>query len=684
MKKIALLIFFIGFSLLSFSQQNDSVTFLKESFSTALSDSSKFEITTKIAKYFESKNKDSAKYYYQKAYQIAINSKNIDLEINALKNFGIFNFRNLSYSNAIINFNEALKICHINCDKAKEADLYNYLGYCYMYLYDENKSYENFIKSLNIDKSISNKKGIAENYTGIGSLFYNQENYEFAQKYFRDALNINMKLKDSAKIASNYINLGNALSDAGAIEKGLTYYKKSIKILKQLNDKIGEGINYNNISDCYKELKNYNKANNYLNKALQIAEKEDDARLLAIVYLNKATIEHILNHNNLAIKYALKSNLYADKIKDIVYKANNYNTLAKAFKNKGNFKKAYFYADKYNTIKDSLNKFDKHKTTQLFKSLSQLEDSNSKIDRLAIENERVKIKNKNDRKFIYGLIIVITIFAILVFFINIQYTKKQEAFNLLEYQNFKIKALNDEIEQQKNDLENLINAKDRLFSIIGHDLRNPFNSIKGFADLLIENGEVYTESKKNNFLKIISNSALRASELLNNLLLWANSQTGKVAFKPEKLALNEQILDVIYLLEAQALGKDIEIKTKLAPAIFVKADKNMVNTILRNLISNAIKFTNKKGLIKIESKVLKTEVEVSIKDNGVGILKEDIDNLFNISNKKTTNGTAEEKGSGLGLVLVKEFIKKNKGKLKVTSKPNKGSTFKFTLPLWID
>jgi len=682
MKKTVLLILCVGYSIVNYSHQKDSISILKESYRNTVSDSTKIVLSTKIAKLFIKKNKDSAIYYYQKAFNISKKSNDKSVKAKALYNLAFFEMISNSYVNSIKNFEELQLIYTKLNNPEKVAKIYNNIGYCYMELYDENNAFENFIKSLKIYKALNNKNGIALNYDIIGTMFYDQENYKFAQKYYADALAINLKLNDSSDIAINYTNLGNAVSDAGDYKQGLVYYQKSTEISKALKDDSGVSTNYNNIADSYKQLEDYNKAKLFLKKSLGLADKLNDKGLISVIYLNKAEIEHILNNNKLAIKYAKISNTYADESGNLEYKTNNFKTLSNACESLGNIKKAYYYNKQYISIKDSINKINQHKTAQLFKTLNELEKSNSKINKLATENEKAKLKNEKERKFIYALIIALFIFAFLAVLINTQYTKKQEAYNLLEYQNFKIYELNDEIEKQKNYLEKVNNAKDKFFSIIAHDLKNPFNSIKGFTDLLLENGDIYTEEKKKKFLKIIASSTTKASELLNNLLIWANSQSGKIEFNPEKIDLNDQILNVNSFLEAQALSKDIEIKTHLDSNIFVYADKNMINTILRNLISNAIKFTNEKGIIEITSKENKKEVFVEVKDNGVGISEEDLKHLFSLDFKKSTNGTANEQGSGLGLLLCKEFVEKNDGELTVTSELNKGSVFKFTLLKW--
>ena len=194
--------------------------------------------------------------------------------------------------------------------------------------------------------------------------------------------------------------------------------------------------------------------------------------------------------------------------------------------------------------------------------------------------------------------------------------------------------MNDEIQVQRDDLKQMNKTKDKFFSIIAHDLKNPFNSIKGFTELMIENNTDYDEEKRLKFLKIIKDSTNKASTLLNNLLIWANSQSGNLNYTPQKIELVRHVLDVVSLLEIQAIKKEIEIYNNIDHNISVKADVNMLNTILRNLISNAIKFTKPKGEIKILSNITNGMVEISVKDNGVGMLEEDIENLFQMQNIK--------------------------------------------------
>jgi len=232
--------------------------------------------------------------------------------------------------------------------------------------------------------------------------------------------------------------------------------------------------------------------------------------------------------------------------------------------------------------------------------------------------------------------------------------------------------------ESEEQLKELNATKDKLFSIIAHDLRSPFNNIIGLSDLLLENIISFEESEK--YIKILNSSAKNTLVLLDNLLNWAKSQTGHLRFKPENILFSEIILKNISLNRLLAETKNISINYFSSDDVEVYADENMLKTVLRNLISNAIKFTNVGGNIKIYAFLKQDHVEITISDNGIGMNEKKRKSLFDISTK-TTLGTANENGSGLGLVLCKEFVMKNKGEIWVESEEGKGSSFKFTLPL---
>ncbi len=224
-------------------------------------------------------------------------------------------------------------------------------------------------------------------------------------------------------------------------------------------------------------------------------------------------------------------------------------------------------------------------------------------------------------------------------------------------------------------------TKDRFFSIIGHDLKTPFNGIVGFSEILLEQIKYKDYNAIENYARIIYDSSNRAMNLLNNLLEWSGTQTGRIKFTPGSFEFVSAINEVVELLNDSAQQKSIVITKNLPHAMPVVADKPIVQTILRNLISNAIKFSHPGGEIIIGARQNGNELIVSVNDNGVGITKENISKLFRIDYSHSTLGTNKESGTGLGLLLCKEFVEMHGGNIWTESREGQGSTFYFSLPL---
>jgi len=248
------------------------------------------------------------------------------------------------------------------------------------------------------------------------------------------------------------------------------------------------------------------------------------------------------------------------------------------------------------------------------------------------------------------------------------------------------KKMEELLQKQNNELKDLVATKDRFFSIIAHDLKDPHNAILGFSEILSGSYDMLSEHDRKNYINNILLSSQALARLLQNLLEWAGSQTGKMVYKPEKLDLEKLIKETIDLLHYQAKIKQIRLVSDIDSSSYIYADSNMTKTVLRNLVSNAIKFTRRNGFVKISTVDVPDEnntgnfIEISVTDNGIGIKKDNLPNLFKLDYKIKTQGTEEETGSGLGLILCKELIEKNKGSLNITSEENVGTTVSFTLP----
>lgn len=254
----------------------------------------------------------------------------------------------------------------------------------------------------------------------------------------------------------------------------------------------------------------------------------------------------------------------------------------------------------------------------------------------------------------------------------------------VEERTAELAELNNELQISEKQLLELNQTKDKFFSIIAHDLRNPMSVLMSSTDFLSKSVDLMTQSEIIDLISDLNKTSKSLYDLLENLLTWARSQSGKIDYNPEEFDLSELATAVVYTLGINAENKNIELKSDISQFTFVKADYNMISTVLRNLVSNAIKFTSEFGKIHISAKVKNEEnkkmTEISISDSGIGISQKDLQKLFKLDTAHTTIGTGQEKGTGLGLILCKEFVEKHGGSIKAESQEGKGTVFIFSLP----
>jgi two-component system sensor histidine kinase/response regulator len=245
----------------------------------------------------------------------------------------------------------------------------------------------------------------------------------------------------------------------------------------------------------------------------------------------------------------------------------------------------------------------------------------------------------------------------------------------------KISLQNNKLKEQSIELQKLNTDKDRFISILAHDLKNPFIAILGFSEILAQNINQYDKESIESYVEMINFSAKRFYNFLEELLVWAKAQSGKFPFEPKVLKFNTICSNVLDVLSLNSKNKNIAISAVTNAELEIFADVDMLKTILRNLISNAIKFTEEGGTVTVEAIQINTNIIISVSDTGIGIPPETTSKLFDISKIHTTTGTANETGTGLGLILCKEFTEKHGGYIWVESEIGKGSKFSFSLPL---
>lgn len=297
------------------------------------------------------------------------------------------------------------------------------------------------------------------------------------------------------------------------------------------------------------------------------------------------------------------------------------------------------------------------------------------------------------RFFILFLFTVVLIVGVRAWFLNNK-RKSESLQKEIESRNRELEKINssimDEIKFRKEAEERLMEeieklkeiniSKDRFFSIISHDLKSPFQGLLGFTELLSEEYDILDDDYRKNLIKEIRASSLHIYNLLLNVLEWSRLQTNRTDFNPEKINLWTEVEEVRHLMMMNANNKNITLHNEVSRECLVFADENMIRSVLHNLLSNAIKFTNSGGYVKFRASLAGNFYVVNVIDNGVGIDPNDIGKIFSIGIQYSTNGTSNEKGTGLGLTLCKEMIEKHGGSIWVESKLGAGSSFRFTLP----
>lgn len=243
-----------------------------------------------------------------------------------------------------------------------------------------------------------------------------------------------------------------------------------------------------------------------------------------------------------------------------------------------------------------------------------------------------------------------------------------------------IAAQNKSLIKLNQELNEAIATKDKFFSIIAHDLKDPFHTLLGFSDLILSTFDMRKPEDIKRLVKLIKESSMHGFDLLNNLLEWSRTQTGSIKYDPAIINLSTTVNELLLLLTKTAEKKSLLLTSAIPEDCTVYADEMMIQTVIRNLVSNALKFTEAGGVVRIESRTLEDETEIIVSDTGLGIPAEHLGKLFSISENYSTSGTDMERGTGLGLLLCKEFVEKNGGKIQVKSTPGEGSEFSFTIP----
>lgn len=494
---------------------------------------------------------------------------------------------------------------------------------------------------------------------------------------FKKALSSSEKLSSLNGIAVLNTKIGLLYTELKNYESSLSFFSKSLEIARKMGRKQDIVSSLLNVANSYNELERYNESIPFLNEAETIAKDLTDTKLLRNCYSLMTRVYDKLGDRERSTQYF---NLFASISKNIQQQE----MAKKESEAKMMVEQANSKVLEVETVKQAT----EQELAQKKQELQVNKENLSKVEQLTKEQQmQIDLKNKENalmqaeleqqrimRNIYIGIILVGLIITSLIYF-GYQKIKKQNI--LLSTKNIEISRQKDEIEKQAEELRDLNALKDKLFSIISHDLRSPLASLISMLNMSKEGH--FTADEQQSILSELSKNVEYNTELLENLLKWASSQMKGSVIRPIVFDIKDVVTSKVQLYEKAARLKGIEIIDNTIKETNVFADKDMIEIVVRNLITNAIKFSKSGDLITITSSSKNGTVCVCVADNGKGIPKEEIGKLFG-KQVFSTRGTQNEKGTGLGLILCKDFIHKNEGDIWVESQENVGSKFYFILP----
>jgi signal transduction histidine kinase len=532
-------------------------------------------------------------------------------------------------------------------------------------IYD--KALDYLLQAMNEFESLKDTLEIARCDDFIGLVYLSAHDFANARSYFSRSLTLNKKIRNFPQIAENYLHMGSNYVTHDSVEKGLSYYTVSLLIADSLKMQKERLDLMNNIGYGYARIGKNEDALRHFYKVLELVGTNADDFVRSSAMVNIARGYLGMKNYPASFKYARKGyNLAGSKgFREV--KRDAARILSDIQAELGNYRQSYMYFVEFKNLSDSI--LGAEKLDQLARIQTLYE-----LDRKAQENALLRSENVRSTKSLKTRALVIALSALLLIVLIL-------ALYMLNKLNNKQLDLNRILAEQSRELEDLNDQKDRFFSFVAHNLKNPFNTIMGFAELMQRTGNGHDTEKARQYAGLIYDLSSQVQKVLGNLLEWSRLQRRTFECKPETLELSSLVKDVLEMNTREAARKDIHFTVNAPDNVFVSADRSMITTVLQNLVSNAITFTHSSGRITMECRVADEQAVVSISDTGIGIPAENLSRLFNFDFSQNKISTSDKSGAGLGLIICQEMLLKNNGTIMAESEPGKGSRFTFYLPV---
>lgn len=590
-----------------------------------------------------------------------------------LNNIAIIYHEQHNYPKAIFFYEKSLDIRKKINDLAGIGACYNNIGNVNTELGNYSEALVYLFKSLAVREKIGHKPSLANSYANISGVYLLLAKLKPAIKYGSKAYNIYVTEGNRDGLFRSSVSLGAVYNAQKKHDSAMYYFNQALASAIAMNAEIVLHVCYNNIAQEFLEQQKYDSAMSYFSKALAVSQKFGDVEGIAVsttglghVYLDTKkyaqAITFLQQGLDLAISIGEKHQAYL-----------SCELLAEAYEKNNNPEQANLYLKKFILYKDSLFNDETNLKAEQYEFAHTLEKKQKEIELLE-KNKSIQDEKSNLQQIIgIGLVVII---ALLILFMLIQYVnviKERKSKNVILEQKH-------EIETQAENLKELNDFKDITFSVLSHDLRAPLASLTQVVDMLDHNLMTPAEFSA---VRIDASSRLKTLNiLLENILQWAkNHIKGPVKPNVSRIKILSLVDQNFALFMHAARQKNIMLSHSVNPNLHVNADINHLDIILRNMLSNAIKFTGNGGKILVEAAIVGNTINISVTDSGIGMDEHALNKLFTYSTNHENYGTGGERGTGIGLILCKEFAELNGGSIKASSTVGAGSTFTVVLPL---
>lgn len=633
-----------------------------------------------------------------------------------------YKFRDSSWATGLPYLEAGLSLARELNSKQAEGEILTNLAFIYLLMYDNTQALETAIEALNIGNEINDQKIIGSAYNVLGLYFYKRGTYDKSYSYYLKALKIRTELGNKKDLAATQNNAALVLMQLKNYSEAIPLFEASLKNKIEIKDFKGAIRTITNLAQVYADLDQYDKAFKLIDTG-KILSKEYNFPSSTIIF-DRIKGDIFVKQNKMkeanesfktalsyygfmgnkkgtgAVEICLSLSNYYKNLKNYSYAINYLDTaliIAKnsdtqgflpriyleysnLYENINNFEKAFLYHKLFTAYKDSIENNEKRRLIAETSILFNLEEKEKELQKKKEELNLAIIAIIFSLAFI--ILILILYFQIrkankILIEKNLEISKQKE---LLAESYKSLEMSKETIQKYSEELKEIIATKDKFFSILAHDLRSPFNIILGYSQILKEDADVLSKEDLKHFSSIINSTSELIYQLLENLLEWGKIQRGKIIISPEFFNCYNIIHNISLLFEQTANKKNLNILNEVPKDLMIYADKNMFETITRNIISNALKFSKEKSDIKIQCSNNDKYYIFQVIDQGIGIPDELIKDLFKVDKTTTRKGTNDEKGSGLGLILCKELIELHNGKIEVESIQEEGTTVKLFFP----